>query len=196
MMELRNALAICLITLFSASLVLLIARVLDVQAAARIEPQLVRIVEELEAIRKQGGIAAGQAPANAMATAAETGGDSLVVYYFYGNTRCPTCRAIESQSHDAVHSEFADELAGGELVWKTLNYELPATRPLQTKFEITMPVVVLAQLENGQIEKWNRLDRVWGLVKDESAFRDYLRDEIHAMLVPQDSTDDIPVPEF
>ena len=195
-MELKNAIAICLITLFSASLVLLIARVLDVQAASRIEPQLVRIVEELEAIRRQGGIATGQAPADSMAMSSEAGRDSLVAYYFYGNTRCPTCRAIESQSYDSVLTVFDDQLARGELVWKTLNYELPATRPLQTKFEITMPVVVLAQLKNGQIEQWNRLDRVWGLVKDEPAFRDYICDEINAMLTPEESTDDIPVPDF
>ena len=57
-MELKNALTVCLISLFSATLVLLIARALDLQAAARLEPQLTRIVEELEGLRQQGGIAA------------------------------------------------------------------------------------------------------------------------------------------
>ena len=57
-MELKNAVTICLISLFSATLVLLIARALDLQAAARLEPQLARIVEELEALQQQGGITA------------------------------------------------------------------------------------------------------------------------------------------
>ena len=63
-MELKNAVAVCLISLFSATLVVLIARALDSQAASRLEPQLASIVEELQAIRKQGGIAAspGTAP--------------------------------------------------------------------------------------------------------------------------------------
>lgn len=191
-MDLKNAVAICLITLFSASLVLLIARVLDVQAASRIEPQLARIVDELEAIRKQGGISTGQA----MSMTSEAGGDSLVVYYFYGNTRCPTCRAIESQSYETVHTEFAEQLGTGELVWKTLNYEQPATKQLRTKFEIQMPIVVLARMKNDQIDQWNRLDRVWGIVKDESAFREYVRDEIEKMLTPEGEVDEIPVPEF
>ena len=55
-MELKNALAVCLISLFSATLVVLIARSLDSQAASRIEPQLAKIVQELEAIRTSGGI--------------------------------------------------------------------------------------------------------------------------------------------
>ena len=55
-MDLKNAVAVCLISLFSATLVVLIARSLDSQAASRLEPQLARIVEELEAIRSSGGI--------------------------------------------------------------------------------------------------------------------------------------------
>ena len=43
-MELKNAVTICLISLFSATLVLLIARALDLQAVARLEPQLTRIL--------------------------------------------------------------------------------------------------------------------------------------------------------
>ncbi len=57
-MELKNAVTICLISLFSATLVLLIARALDVQAVARLEPQLTRIADELERMRVRGGIAA------------------------------------------------------------------------------------------------------------------------------------------
>ena len=177
-MELKNAVAVCLITLFSATLVVLIARSLDSRAAARLEPQLVKIAEELEAIRKAGGIAAG------------TGGsaedvsldDGLIVYYFHGNTRCPTCRAIESQSHDTVQSDFASQLASGEVVWKKLNYERPEGAELQEKFELQMPVVVLAKMKGGQIEDWRRLDRVWALVSDKSGFAEYVRDEISQML--------------
>ena len=57
-MDLKNAAAVCLISLFSATLVVLIARSLDSQAASRLEPQLASIVEELRALRSQGGIAA------------------------------------------------------------------------------------------------------------------------------------------
>jgi thiol-disulfide isomerase/thioredoxin len=192
MMDLKNAVAICLITLFSASLVLLIARVLDVQAASRIEPQLARIVDELEAIRKQGGISTRQS----MSMTSEAARDNLVVYYFYGNTRCPTCRAIESQSYETVHTEFVEQLESGELVWKTLNYEQPDTKQLRTKFEIQMPIVVLARMKDGQIDEWNRLDRVWGIVKDKTAFREYVRDEIKKMLTSEDEAAEIPIPEL
>ena len=117
---------------------------------------------------------------------------ALVAYYFYSNTRCPTCRAIESQSYESVHSDFAAQLNSKELIWKTLNYEQPAAAELRTKFEIQMPVVVLARMKDGQVEDWKRLDRVWGLVKDEQAFRAYVRDEIQKMLAKAGSPGDDP----
>ena len=49
---------------------------------------------------------------------------------------------------------------------------------LASKFEIQMPVVVLAKMKSGQVEDWKRLDEVWALVGDKPAFARYVRDEI------------------
>ena len=179
-MELKNAVAVCLISLFSATLVVLIARSLDLGAASRIEPQLAKIVEELQAIRKSGGIVAGPGGQ----AAADEVQDGLVVYYFHSNTRCPTCRAIESQSHEVVQSDFGSQLDRGEVVWKILNYEEPSGAPLAERFEIQMPVVVLVQMKGGEIADWKRLDRVWALVGDKPAFAKFVREEIGQMLEP------------
>lgn len=177
-MELKNAIAVCLISLFSATLVVLIARALDSQAAARLEPQLAAIVGELQAIRKQGGIAAGPV-APGTNDAVENG---LIVYYFHGNTRCLTCQAIESQSSQAVDTDFRTQLDSGSIVWRILNYEQPAGSPLAKKFEVQMPVVVLARMKAGQVDAWKRLDEVWGLVDDKPAFAKFLSGEIRKML--------------
>jgi hypothetical protein len=203
-MDLKNAAAVCLISLFSATLVALIARALDLQAASRIEPQLAKIVDELQAIRKQGGLAA------APGAATETGAmdDGLMVYYFHGNNRCPTCEAIESQSHDTVHTHFAAHLKSGAMRWKIFNYEKPGGTDWGKKFDVQVPVVVLARVAHGQIAEWKRLDMVWALVGDEAAFADYVRSEIDQMLASADTrptapsaldpdgADDIPIPDI
>jgi len=177
-MDLKNAAAVCLISLFSATLVVLIARSLDSQAASQLEPQLTKIVEELQALRKQGGLAA----APVVPTNPEMGDDGLVVYYFHGNFRCPTCRSIESQAQETVQTHFATQLKNGEITWRIANYERPAAKPLAEKFQIQMPVVVLARMKDGKIENWNRLDEVWGLVGDKPAFTRYVQGEIEKML--------------
>ena len=199
-MELKKAFAVCLISLFSATLVMLIARALDSQAAARLEPQLARIAEELKAIRSAGGLAVPSVTAFA---SGQSLSDGLVVYYFHSNTRCPTCEAIESQSHATIRTDFATQLESGDLIWKVLNYEEPSVSGLATKFEIQMPVVVLARMKAGQVENWKRLDQVWGLVGDKPAFADFIRTEVSQMLdagekepasQPSDDVSAIPVP--
>lgn len=179
-MDLKNAAAVCLIALFSATLVVLIARSLDNQAAARLEPQLANIAEELRALRTQGGIP----NRSVLPVDIETVNDGLVVYYFHSKIRCPTCQAIESQTKETVHNDFAKQLGSGEVIWKVVNYEDAAAKPLATKFEIQMPVVVLAKMKDGEIKDWKRLDQVWGLVGDKPAFTKYVRAEIDRMLPP------------
>lgn len=177
-MELKTAGAICLISLFSATLVVLIARSLDLQAASRLEPQLTKIVEELQAIRKSVGVA--ESPAGAAQS--QPMEDGLVVYYFHGNTRCPTCRAIESQTFETVRADFATQLDAGQMAWKPVNYEAVPGEELAEQFGVHMSVVVLARMHRGQIADFKRLDQVWALVGDKPAFAAFIREEIEHML--------------
>jgi hypothetical protein len=196
-MNLKNAAAVCLISLFSATLVVLIARSLDSQAASRLEPQLAQIVEELRALRGQGGVAA--APGDP--TKADAVSDGLIVYYFHSNVRCPTCRSIEAQAQEAVQTHFASPLNDGEVVWRVVNYEQPSAKSLATKYEIQMPVVVLVRMKDGKAADWKRLDKVWALVGDKPAFIEYVRGEIARMLAPDKKAEaeapdgTIPVPD-
>ena len=180
-MDLKNTVAVCLISLFSATLVVLIARSLENQAASRLEPQLASIVEELRAIRKQGGMAASP---GALANA-DVPADGLVVYYFHSNARCPTCQSIESQAKETIKAHFASQLSSGAVTWKVLNYDQPANAALAKKFAIKAPVVVLARMRAGQIKDWKRLDEVWALVGDKPAFAQFVGEQITKMLGPE-----------
>jgi hypothetical protein len=184
-MDLKNALAVCLLSLFSATLVLLIARALDLSAASRLEPQLAQIVEQLEAIRLEGGIPA----ASSTASKRDATESQVEVYYFHGDMRCVTCESIESQAHRAINTHFADELKSGRVTWKTLNYEDQANGELAGKFEVLAPVVVLARMHGGQLAQWKRLDEVWTHVDEEAAFAEYVRSETAEMLEPGTSTE-------
>ena len=141
-------------------------------------------MEELEGLRKQGGIAAAAPAGQTGPGQAENASDGLIVYYLHSKTRCPTCRSIESQADEVVHADFASELQSGVVAWKVVNYEEPSAAGLAKKFEIQMPVVVLAQMKGGEIADWKSLDRVWALVGDKAGFASYVRGEINKMLRP------------
>jgi hypothetical protein len=180
-MDMKNAAAVCLIALCSATIVVLIARALDSQAAAQLEPQLTSIAEELRALRKQGGIAA--APADAAPD--ETVDNGLVVYYLHSSYRCPTCRTVEAQAKKTVETDFAEQLGHGEIAFKVVNYEKPAGAELARTFKITGAVVVLAVMKDGKIDvaRSRRLDKVLPLAaNDVAALSAYLRSEIKALL--------------
>jgi hypothetical protein len=202
-MDLKNAVTVCLISLFSATLVLLIARALDLQAASRIEPQLAMIVEELQALRKQGGLAA----APGAVTENRSVDDCLMVYYFHG-VRCTTCRAAESNSYQTLESEYSSQLENGEVVWKVLDYmnDLKG-KAMAIDFNVSDPTIVLVRMKDGRIDTQKRLARVLALAEDKPALSEYLQKEINQMLGITDGqptatqtgetqdTAEIPVPE-
>jgi hypothetical protein len=180
-MDLKNAVAVCLISVVSATLVVLIARSLDSQAASQLEPQLTSMAEDLRAIRKQGGFAA--APGDATPDDAIDSG--LAVYYLHSNYRCPTCRTVEAETKKLLESEFAPQLVRGDVVFKTINYEKPAGVALAREFKVNSAVVVLVAMKDGKIDKSRskRLDRVLPLAaRDTKALADYLRTEIKSLL--------------
>lgn len=179
-MDLKNAAAVCIISLFSATLVLLIARALDLGTASRLEPQLAKIVEELEAIRKAGGIA----PSPGEEFAGQPADDALMVCYFHG-VRCATCRAAESNALDTLRAHYASQLKGGQVVWKVLDYmKDPTAAQMAKDFKVTTSTIVLVKRKGGQMDVWNRLDRVLALAEDKPALSMYLQEEIDKMLEP------------
>ncbi len=108
--------------------------------------------------------------------------DGVIAYYFHGNTRCPTCRAIESYAHEAVRAGFAEQLKGGKLKWQVVNYESPGNEHFATDYEIFAPTVVLVEMSDGGQQEWKNLDRVWELVDDKDAFVQYVQSETETML--------------
>ncbi len=181
-MKITEALSICLISFFSATLVMLIARSMDSQAANRIEPHLLRIADQLESLQAAGGLSAigARQPSSAVLT------DGVVVHYFYGSTRCVTCESIQTQAEATLQEHFKRELEAGELGWRTLNYEDSRNADLTKIFEVMMPVVVVTRYASGELKEWKRLDEVWGLVGKKSKFAQLIQDNVSQMLAQVD----------
>jgi hypothetical protein len=178
-MELKNAAAVCLISLCSATLVVLIARALDSQAAGQLEPRLIEIADELRAIRRQGVTRVDDAAQQ------ENVGDGLVVYYFHSDARCPSCQAVEAGTKETLDADFAPQLGRGEIVWKVLNYTKPSGAVLAMKFDVKDPVVVLARMKDDRVSDWRRLDKVLAMAADKPALTKYVRGEIEQMLASE-----------
>jgi len=102
----------------------------------------------------------------------------IVVYYFYGNVRCASCRKIETFSREAVEGGFPGALKEGSIEWKLVNVDEPANKHFVKDYQLYTKSVVVSETRDGKEVRWKNLDRVWVLVRDKAAFVEYVRGEV------------------
>ncbi len=105
-----------------------------------------------------------------------------VVYYFHGDTRCPTCRAIESQAHKTLETQFARELARGEVEWRVLNFEAPENAAFANQFQLFTAMLVLVDGRTTPAGRWKTLDEVWALYDNPPAYQEYVAGELRRFM--------------
>jgi len=108
--------------------------------------------------------------------------DRLVVYYFHGNVRCPTCNTLEAYSKETVETLFADELNSGRVEFQVVNYDETWNEHFLTDYELSFQSLVLVEMKNGKEVRFTNLDKIWDLVGDKPAYFEYVRGEIDAYL--------------
>lgn len=105
---------------------------------------------------------------------------ALVAFYFHGNKRCAACGTIERLTREALQ----DEVARGGVEIRTVNVDDPAHAHYIEDFQMTMRTVVLAQLRDGQVARWKRLDECWDVYADPPAFTAYIQQSLAAFRAP------------
>ena len=107
---------------------------------------------------------------------------SFVVTYFHNTMRCPTCHKLETYSSEAVQDRFQDALHNGVLVWRVLNVDEPANQHYTNDYQLYTKSLILSEMKDGKEVRWKNLDKIWELVGDEGAFKDYVASEISAWM--------------
>ena len=103
------------------------------------------------------------------AAQADVASQVVTVYYFHGTNRCRTCNRIEELARAAVQEKYSAQMSDGKLVFESVNLDEANHEHFVSDFQLTMRTVVVAKGD-----RFERLDKVWQLVRDEAAFRDYV----------------------
>ena len=105
------------------------------------------------------------------------------VLVFYGAQRCATCRAIEAQSKELVESAFAEDLADGLLVYRTVDMTTPEGEALADHYEVASSSLLLVQ-HLGDKETVNNLTRfAFSTARSKpEEFKEGLRKEVRDLL--------------
>ena len=114
-------------------------------------------------------------PASEAATPAKADVASQVVtvYYFHGTNRCRTCNRIEELARAAVQEKYSAQMSDGKLVFESVNLDEANHEHFVSDFQLKMRTVVVAKGS-----RFERLDQVWRLVRDEATFRDYVTQKV------------------
>jgi len=104
-------------------------------------------------------------------------GSKVIVYYFHGNKRCPSCRKIEAYTKEAVQS-----IDNNRLELRIVNIDEPDNKHFVKDYGLFTKSVVISSVKNGKQEKWKNLDKIWTLLGNEAAFEDYIKKEVKSYL--------------
>ncbi|MBA7654618.1 hypothetical protein ES703_62500 [subsurface metagenome] len=111
--------------------------------------------------------------------------DKTVVYYFRTNVRCVKCKKFESYTQQVIDDQFSEQVKTGELEWKVVNVEDPGDEHFINDYKLVTKSIVLSKVKDGKETEYKNLDKIWILVDDETAFKDYIRDEITDFFVSE-----------
>jgi len=107
----------------------------------------------------------------------------VIVYYFHGEFRCGTCKRIEQLTKEAVTESFANEIRAGLVELKVINVDEKENSHFSKDYQLFTKSVVVSDIVNGKEQQWKNLQKVWELVRNEEAFKEYIRTEVKAYLL-------------
>ena len=111
-----------------------------------------------------------------------TDAKKAVVYYFYTNTRCSSCKTIEAYTKEAVEKNFTADYKGWKVVFKGVNVEEEPNEHFKQDYWLNSKSVVVQKFSGEKALKWGKLEKVWQLLGDKDAFIDYVTAETHKLL--------------
>lgn len=106
----------------------------------------------------------------------------VVVYYFHGDFRCPTCLKLEQYSREAIEANFKDELASGKLEFRVVNTDEKGNEHYMTDYQLYTKSLVVSLVKSGKEEKSKNLAKIWDYVRNKQKFYDYVTKEVAAYL--------------
>lgn len=98
----------------------------------------------------------------------------VIAYYFHSNTRCETCRTIETTGQSALR----DAVKVGRVEWRVVNYQEPSHKHFAKDYELAYASLVLVKNAPGQPPRWKKLKRVWDLYEEPAEFIAYVKREL------------------
>ncbi|NVM23101.1 MAG: hypothetical protein HWN68_15120 [Desulfobacterales bacterium] len=106
----------------------------------------------------------------------------IIVYYFHGAYRCPSCLQIEAWSFDAIQKSFAQALEQGAIIWEAIDVDKPENSHLPKEYQVSTRALIIVDTTGAKQKRYKNLEKVWEYLTDQKAFYEYVTREINKCL--------------
>jgi len=103
---------------------------------------------------------------------------NLVVYYFHGDFRCPSCLKIEQYTKESVEGNFKAKIKSGQIVFGAINVDKKENAHYVQDYQLYTKSVIVSLVKNGKQIKWKNLTKVWEHLNNKPGFLSYIKDEV------------------
>lgn len=111
----------------------------------------------------------------------------VVAVYFHRTVRCPTCKKIGGLAEEAVTKGFAEQIATGIVEFRYVDFQDEKNAGLTKSYKIEGPTLVLLDVIDGKVTRWEPLPKVWQLVAKPQQLQTYVQTSVAQFLLPPKS---------
>ncbi|MBF0314151.1 MAG: hypothetical protein HQK52_12100 [Oligoflexia bacterium] len=98
--------------------------------------------------------------------------------YFHSTNRCMTCNLMEGYIRDVLKDSFNKEIEEGSLTFKSINIDEASSSHYIQDYQLQSISFFLSLKKDGKEVKFENVDKIWQLARNEDAFKKYIKAEI------------------
>lgn len=99
----------------------------------------------------------------------------VVAIYFHRTVRCPTCRRVGAMAEESVVKGFAKQVKSRAVEFRYVDFQDEKNAAIIKHYKITGPTLVLTNIFDNQVVRWEPLPKAWQLFAKPDEFRAYVQ---------------------
>lgn len=107
--------------------------------------------------------------------------DKIEVVNFHATQRCISCETLGKLAEKTIKERFADEVANGKIVFKSINGELRENIEIVNLYQASGSSLYINAIKDGKNHIVQNI-KVWEYLSDEVAFMNYLEKQLRLLL--------------
>lgn len=107
--------------------------------------------------------------------------DRIEVVNFHATQRCVSCQTLGKLSEKTVSERFANEVASGKIIFKSVNVELQENSEIVNLYQANGSSLYINAIKDGKDHIVQNI-KVWQYLSDEAAFMNYLEKQLRLLL--------------